>query len=221
MSCRHAFVNSDNEERCYINKCTYCGKYIPYCSDIRSGKHAFLDSDNEESCYINKCRYCGGYAPYCSDIRNGKHNFENGKCEFCFKEYNLVCSIKNGYNLNKATEFLINETIKSKSSDPAYCARFVQNALEKAGFSFNRVGHAYLMIYLLPKIGFNEYNYKIFIKNPQNGDIVVEEPAGKHTSGHVQMWCSKIGRWVSYFRQSNPLAIVHSDIQGNKHYFRY
>ena len=218
---KHEFRDRDYNESRYVNECTFCKKFIPYCSNIRSGKHAFLDRDYNESKYVNKCIFCGGYAPYCSNIRSGKHELANGKCIFCDNKYNKNYFQKYGYNLNKATEYLINATINSNSNDPAYCATFVQNALEKAGFSFNRVGHAYLMIYLLPKLGFSECNYNNCIQNPKNGDIVVEEPAGRHTSGHVQMWCSKIGKWVSYFWQSNRLAIVHSDIQGYKHYFRY
>ena len=77
------------------------------------------------------------------------------------------------------------------------------------------------MIKLLPKLGFKEYVFKQCIQNPQNGDIVVEESTGKHVSGHVQMWFSSIGKWVSYFRQNNRYAIVHSDFEGYKHYFKY
>ena len=206
---KHRFTDKDGDDSRYVDKCDYCGKKIPYCSNIRGGKHRFTDEDGDDSRYVNKCDYCGGYAPYCSNIRGGKHHFENGKCEFCIKA------------IREATNYLISATINSTSNDPAYCARFVQNALEAEGFSFQRVGHAYQMIYLLPKLGFSEYNFNNYIQNPQNGDIVVEEPAGKHTSGHVQMWCSKIWKWVSYFRQSNPYAIVHNDVEGKKHYFRY
>ena len=221
---KHRFTNKYGNDSCYVDKCDYCGKKIPYCSNIRGGKHRFTNEFGNDSHYVNKCDYCGGYAPYCSNIRGGKHHFENGKCEFCNKairDINQQNQIASQYNLDKATNYLISATINSTSNDPAYCARFVQNALEAEGFSFQRVGHAYQMIYILPKLGFSEYNFNNYIQNPQNGDIVVEEPAGKHTSGHVQMWCSKIWKWVSYFRQSNPYAIVHNDVEGKKHYFRY
>ena len=64
MSCRHRFTDKDGDDSRYVDKCDYCGKKIPYCSNIRGGKHRFTNEDGDDSRYVNKCDYCGGYAPY-------------------------------------------------------------------------------------------------------------------------------------------------------------
>ena len=49
MKCQHKFTNDDGYQSTYMNKCDYCGKYIPYCSNLRGGNHKINDG---------KCDYC-------------------------------------------------------------------------------------------------------------------------------------------------------------------
>lgn len=95
----------------------------------------------------------------------------------------------------------LNSQARSKST--GYCARFISNVLESAGFNFTR-WHAYDYNKVMKSLPFYEVtgNNNAF----QKGDIVVIDKVGKHKYGHVQMFNGI--SWISDFKQNyfNPFS---------------
>jgi hypothetical protein len=120
-------------------------------------------------------------------------------------------------DFDKAVDYL-HKNAKQKSQ--SLCARYVMNALEKAGFKFTRVGSAYMMADVLVKdLGWTEMSFKEEINSPQVGDIVVEMNTKSHPHGHIQMYCGDA--WYSDFKQNSKVCTIHVTDAGQKRYFRY
>ncbi len=79
-----------------------------------------------------------------------------------------------------------------------YCARYVSNALQKAGYKFTRANANEYPERVLGPIGFQQLPMTTPI---QVGDIMCWSGVPKHPYGHVQIWNGK--NWVSDFIQKN------------------
>ena len=81
-----------------------------------------------------------------------------------------------------------------------YCARYVANSLEAAGYKFQRNGMAYQYVTngTLQKMGFSQVDMN---QQPQKGDISVIGPRTKGHAGHISIFNGK--NWVSDFIQRN------------------
>ena len=95
-----------------------------------------------------------------------------------------------------------------------YSARYVANALEKAGFRFKRQGSGYQYHSngILRKLGFRQ----IKRGNHKTGDVYVQDKTRSHKHGHIAMYC---GRWISDFFQKSDQ--VYKSDAGAIHYYRY
>lgn len=84
----------------------------------------------------------------------------------------------------------------AKSTSSGYCARYVSNAMEHAGYKIGR-GNAdtYIEKCLIPA-GFKKIAWGT---PPSTGDIVHWSGVPKHKWGHIQIWTGK--NWVSDFVQ--------------------
>ena len=111
----------------------------------------------------------------------------------------------------KAADYATNNAGKKSVG---YCARYVANALEKAGFSFTRQSSAYMYHSngILTGMGFTQINGG----SPQKGDIYVEDRTKTHTDGHIAIYNGS--NWVSDFIQKSDH--VHSKDSGTNYYYR-
>ena len=95
----------------------------------------------------------------------------------------------------------------ANNNSTGYCARYVSNSLEAGGLNIGR-GHAKDMPNNLINAGFAQLPLNT---TPEKGDIVVLNPVGKHSYGHIAMWNGN--QWVSDFKQKG--INVWSDIPIN------
>lgn len=81
-----------------------------------------------------------------------------------------------------------------------YCARYVANSLQAAGYKFERQGMAYQYVTngILPKMGFSQVDMG---QPPRKGDISVIGPRRPGHAGHISIFNGK--NWVSDFIQRN------------------
>jgi len=127
----------------------------------------------------------------------------------------LLCiiSIIKNQSVYKAADYLIANAYKKSKN---ICAKFVADALEHGGFSFERQGSAYMYHSngILKKIGYNE------ISKPssfQVGDITVTENNKAHQHGHIALWVGN--QWISDFKQKSEF--IYAKDQPPIHYYRY
>lgn len=90
-----------------------------------------------------------------------------------------------------------------------YCARYVANSLQAAGYKFERQGMAYQYVTngILPKMGFSQVD---MAQPPRKGDISVIGPRRPGHAGHISIFNGK--NWVSDFvqRGESPYAQLTS-----------
>ena len=90
-----------------------------------------------------------------------------------------------------------------------YCARYVANSLQAAGYKFERQGMAYQYVTngILPKMGFSQVDMG---QPPRKGDISVIGPRRPGHAGHISIFNGK--NWVSDFiqRRESPYAQLTS-----------
>lgn len=102
---------------------------------------------------------------------------------------------------DKAKKAALYASKKALKASSGYCARYVANALEYAGYRFTRQESAYLYnTQVLPQLGFS----KIPLDTPyQIGDIIVygQGKSGQHPHGHIQIFDGS--NWISDFRQKS------------------
>lgn len=100
-----------------------------------------------------------------------------------------------------------------------YCARYVANALQGAGFKFTRQRSAYMYHTngILAGMGFSVVHSGLDGFTPQVGDICVIDKFNKHRHGHICIWNGK--NWISDFRQKN--ASPYYDKPHRVWYYRY
>ena len=112
----------------------------------------------------------------------------------------------------KAADYARNNANKKSVG---YCARYVANVLQNAGFSFTRQPSAYMYHTkgILTQMGFKS----IQGGNPQKGDVYVEEATSTHPDGHIAIYDGN--NWVSDFIQNSDH--VHRTGGGTNHYYRY
>lgn len=139
--------------------------------------------------------------------------------------------------LETMNEFISEKTKMARASEYCYrnafekskgeCSAHVRDALNHAGFDFPKENfHAYKFykdekgVKNLEIRGFKEMPLEEGFEDKQDGDIVVEEAKGKNKYGHIQIYNSKHGQWVSDFKQKSE-AMVHSSDIGERHYYRY
>ena len=103
----------------------------------------------------------------------------------------------------------------AKEKSIGYCARYVANALEYGGFTFDRQPSAYMYRSndILVKMGFKEINGG----SPQKGDVYVEDKTNTHPYGHIAIYDGN--NWVSDFVQKTDH--VHINDSGTNYYYRY
>ena len=86
-----------------------------------------------------------------------------------------------------------------------YCARYVANSLQAAGYKFERQGMAYQYVTngILPKMGFSQVDMG---QPPRKGDISVIGPRRPGHAGHISIFNGE--NWVSDFiqRRESPYA---------------
>jgi len=89
---------------------------------------------------------------------------------------------------------------KCGRSSVGRCARYVADALEAAGYSFQRQPSAYMYASngVLAQMGFSRIPEGTA---PQAGDIIVINRTAKHVHGHIQIYDGK--NWISDFRQNS------------------
>ena len=118
---------------------------------------------------------------------------------------NTVPSNIKGTVSNWDKEASINNINNSANNNSTgYCARYVSNSLSAGGLNVGR-GHAKDMPNNLINAGFAQLPLNT---TPLKGDIVVLNPTGKHSYGHIAIWNGN--QWVSDFKQKN--INVWSDI---------
>lgn len=90
-----------------------------------------------------------------------------------------------------------------------YCARYVANSLQAAGYKFERQGMAYQYVTngILPKMGFSQVD---MAQPPRKGDISVIGPRRPGHAGHISIFNGT--NWVSDFiqRRESPYAQLTS-----------
>ena len=103
----------------------------------------------------------------------------------------------------------------AKQKTTGYCARYVANALQNEGFTFNRQDSAYKYHTngILNGMGFKQINGG----SPQKGDIYVEDKTSTHPDGHIAIYDGS--NWVSDFVQNSDH--VHRTGGGTNYYYRY
>ena len=116
-------------------------------------------------------------------------------------------------DMDKAVQHLISH---ANAKSTGWCARYVANALQAGGFSFQRQGSAYLYHTngVLKGMGYRE------IRKPSSfrkGDITVTERNSRWEYGHIAMWSGSI--WISDFRQTSEFVYAYN--QPPVHYYRY
>ncbi len=111
----------------------------------------------------------------------------------------------------KAADYATNH---AESKSVGYCARYVANALQNAGFSFTRQSSAYMYHTngTLSAMGFSQ----ISGGSPQKGDIYVEDRTDTHPDGHIAIYNGR--NWVSDFIQKSDH--VHRTDSGTNYYYR-
>jgi flagellum-specific peptidoglycan hydrolase FlgJ len=139
-----------------------------------------------------------------------------------YESYNYLDSIGGGFNTsvtNVAKNTVLDDTVKSNISTSAkphkaamnatqaagdkskgLCAKYVANALQGAGYKFNRNPSAYQYATngTLAQAGFIKIANNM---SPQTGDVRVFGQTNKHIHGHIQLFNGK--QWVSDFRQNS------------------
>ena len=100
---------------------------------------------------------------------------------------------------------------KAQKASTGWCAKYVADALQQAGFKFTRQGHAYQYHTngILKGMGF----VQIPSGTPMKGDICVTNKSSGHPSGHIAIFDGS--NWISDFIQKS--ANVYSDV--NEKYF--
>jgi hypothetical protein len=150
------------------------------------------------------------------------NRYDASLCDNCLKTMKEI--VTENRNIEKASEYCYKHAHEKSKGE---CSAYVRNALNNAGFDFPTENfHAYKFykdengVNHLELRGFKEIKLEEGFKNKMDGDIVVEEPKGKHKYGHIQIYNSKHGQWVSDFKQRGE-AMVHSSDIGVRHYYRY
>ena len=96
-------------------------------------------------------------------------------------------------------------TRHAEGGSTGYCARYVANSLQAAGYQFTRNGMAYEYVTkgTLAKMGFEKVDMG---QPPQKGDISVMGPRKPNHAGHISIFNGK--NWVSDFvqRKESPYA---------------
>lgn len=96
-------------------------------------------------------------------------------------------------------------TRHAEGGSTGYCARYVANSLQAAGYQFTRNGMAYEYVTkgTLAKMGFEKVDMN---QPPQKGDISVMGPRKPNHAGHISIFNGK--NWVSDFiqRKESPYA---------------
>jgi hypothetical protein len=85
----------------------------------------------------------------------------------------------------------------AESQSTANCARYVRQAVEAGGISLHHTHWAKDYGPLLVAMGFRETSL-----SPEQGDVVVIQPAPGHPAGHMAIFDGSI--WVSDFKQTHP-----------------
>ena len=111
----------------------------------------------------------------------------------------------------KAADYATNN---AKPKSTGYCARYVANALQHGGFTFQRQDSAYKYHTngILSGMGFSLINGG----SPQKGDVYVEDKTQTHPDGHIAIYNGS--NWVSDFIQRTDH--VHSKDSGTNYYYR-
>lgn len=107
---------------------------------------------------------------------------------------------------NKAADIITKNALTRSSG---YCARYVRQGLQQAGYDLKTVGDAKNYNNgALTDAGFSKIDGNT---TPQKGDIMVMPAQGKHKAGHIQMYNGK--QWVSDFKQNskNPWGDIASE----------
>ena len=116
-------------------------------------------------------------------------------------------------DINKAVEHLKSH---AQMKSIGWCAKYVANALEAGGFTFNRQESAYLYRTngILTKMGYKEIGKQSsYIK----GDITVTDCNAQHKDGHIAMFSGD--KWISDFVQNSEF--VYTNSQPPVYYYRY
>ena len=125
----------------------------------------------------------------------------------------IICAIAFiiSADLNKGCNFLRRKAHKKSTG---YCAKYVADALQQAGFRFSRQGSAYQYHSngILRKMGFRQ----ISKGSPRTGDVYVQDRTSSHKHGHIAMYC---GQWISDFFQRSDQ--VYRKDPGAIYYYRY
>lgn len=106
----------------------------------------------------------------------------------------------------------------SRSRSSGYCARYVRQALQAAGYQFtpNASAYQYASRGTLAQAGFSKISNN---SRPQVGDVVVFDRTSRYPHGHIQIWDGK--NWVSDFRQNdiNPYsgAVTYTTWRDNRY----
>ena len=111
----------------------------------------------------------------------------------------------------KAADYATNH---AQAKSTGNCAKYVANALQNAGFSFNRQTSAYMYHTngTLTGMGFSLINGG----SPKKGDVYVEDRTNTHIHGHIAIYNGS--NWVSDFIQKSDH--VHSKDSGTNYYYR-
>jgi len=138
-----------------------------------------------------------------SNKKNKKNNNNNNK------------SGKKSAKLKKAEAASDYARNHAKPSSTGWCARYVADSLENAGFSFTRQGSAclYHSNGILKGMGFTEISKP---KKLKKGDVAVHECNQRWEFGHIQIYDGN--KWYSDFVQSSE-NIYHAYIPPI-HYYR-
>ena len=131
------------------------------------------------------------------------------------KKYLILCLllITESVDINKAVNYLVNN---AKKKSTGWCARYVANALEAAGFKFERQTSAYLYRTngILIKMGYREIGKQ---SSYAKGDITVTDRNAYYPDGHIAMWSGS--QWISDFFQKSEY--VYPSNQPPVYYYRY
>ena len=125
----------------------------------------------------------------------------------------IICAITFiiSADLKKGCTFLRKNAHKKSVG---YSAKYVADALEKAGFKFTRQtsGYLYHTKGILKKMGYRQ----IPKGKPKTGDVYVQDKTPSHKHGHIAMFC---GQWISDFFQKTD-QVFNSD-RGAIYYYRF
>ena len=131
------------------------------------------------------------------------------------KKYLILCLllITESVDINKAVNYLVNN---AKKQSTGWCAKYVANALEAAGFKFERQTSAYLYRTngILIKMGYREIGKQ---SSYAKGDITVTDRNAYYPDGHIAMWSGS--QWISDFFQKSEY--VYPSNQPPVYYYRY